>query len=76
MEAGVTKTSRLTSVWRMLKQIKRKMGIYVLQKGSKPMKAEPPALPRWYDVLVIKGAATPKSCLLPVEMRTLTAAGG
>ena len=40
------------------------------------MKAEPPALPRWYDVLVIKGAATPKSCLLPVEMRTLTAAGG
>ena len=40
------------------------------------MKAEPPALPRRDDVLVDIDAATPKPCLLPVEIRTLTAAGG
>ena len=40
------------------------------------MKVEPPALPRWDDVLVDKGAAAPKQCLSPVEMRKLTAAGG
>ena len=39
------------------------------------MNAEPSALPRWDDVLVDKGAAAPKPCLSPVEMRTLTAAG-
>ena len=39
-------------------------------------KAESPALPRMDDVLVDKGAAAPKPCLSPVEMRTLTAAGG
>ena len=37
---------------------------------------EPPALPCRDDVLVNKGAAVPKPCLSPVEMRTLTAAGG
>ena len=35
MEADVTTTLRLTSVWRALKQIKRRMGIAALQKGSK-----------------------------------------
>ena len=40
------------------------------------MKAEPPALPRSDDVLVDIGAASPKPCLSPVEMRTLTATGG
>ena len=40
------------------------------------MKAEPPALPRRDDVLVDIGAAALKPCLSPVEMRTLTAAGG
>ena len=40
------------------------------------MKAEPPVLPRWNDVLVNKGAAAPKPCLSPVEMRTPTVAGG
>ena len=39
------------------------------------IEAEPPALPRSDDVLVEKGAAGPKPCLSPVEMRTLTAAG-
>ena len=39
-------------------------------------KAEPPALPRWGDVLVDKGTAAPKPCLPPMEMRTLTVAGG
>ena len=39
------------------------------------MKAEPPALPRRDDVLVDKGAAVPKPCLSPVEIRTRTAAG-
>ena len=40
-------------------------------------KAEAPALPCRDDVLIdIKGAAAPKPCLSPVEMRTLTAAGG
>ena len=40
------------------------------------MKAEPPTLPHWDGVLVDKGAAAPKPCLSPVEMRTPTAAGG
>ena len=40
------------------------------------LKAEPPALPRRDDVLADKGAATPKPCPSPVEMRILTAAGG
>ena len=40
------------------------------------MKAEPPALPRWDDVLVEKGAAAPKLCVSLAEMRTQTAAGG
>ena len=40
------------------------------------MKAEPPALPCKDDVLVENGAAAPKSCLPPLEMRTTTAAGG
>ena len=37
---------------------------------------EPPALPYRDDAIVDKGAAAPKPCLSPVEMRTLTAAGG
>ena len=36
------------------------------------IKAEPPALSRRNDVLVDKGAAAPKQCVSPVEMRTLT----
>ena len=36
----------------------------------------PLALPRRDDVLVDKGTAVPKSCLSPMEMSTLTAAGG
>ena len=40
------------------------------------MKAEPPDLPRKDDALVVKGAAALKSCLSPVEMRSLTDAGG
>ena len=40
------------------------------------MKVEPPALPCSDDVLVYNGAAGPKSCLSPLEMRTTTAAGG
>ena len=39
------------------------------------MKAEPPVLPRRDGVLVDKGAAAPKPCLSPAEMRTLTTAG-
>ena len=39
------------------------------------MKAEPPALSRSDDILVDIGAAAPKPCLSPVEMRTLTATG-
>ena len=39
------------------------------------VKAEPPALP-CRDDLVKNDAATPTSCLLPLEMRTLTAVGG
>ena len=39
------------------------------------MKAEPLAFPHRDDVLVENGAAAPKSCLSPLEMRTLTAAG-
>ena len=38
--------------------------------------AGPPALPCRDDALVDKGAEVPKLCLSPVEMRTLTAAGG
>ena len=40
------------------------------------VKAEPPALPCRDDILVENGAVAPKSCLSPLEMRTLTAAGG
>ena len=40
------------------------------------MKAETPAPPRRDDVLVDIGAAAPKTCLSPVEMRALIAAGG
>ena len=40
------------------------------------VKAEPPALPCRDDVLVEDGAAAPKSCLLSLEMRSPTAAGG
>ena len=40
------------------------------------MKAESPALPLRDDALADKGAAVRKSCLSPVDMRTLTAAGG
>ena len=39
-------------------------------------KTEPPDLPCREDVLIEDGAATPKSCLPSVEMRTTTAAGG
>ena len=39
-------------------------------------KDKPPTLPCRNDVLVDNGAAAPKSCLSPLEMRTLTAAGG
>ena len=35
-----------------------------------------PALPSRDNALIDKGAAAPKPCLSPVEMRTLTAAGG
>ena len=37
---------------------------------------EPPDLPYREDVLVENGTAAPKSCLLSLEMRTTTAAGG
>ena len=40
------------------------------------VKAEPPALSCRDDVVVENGAAAPKSCLSPLEMRTTTAAGG
>ena len=40
------------------------------------VKADPPALPCRDDVLIEKGAAAPKSCLSPLEMRTTSAAGG
>ena len=40
------------------------------------VKAEPPALPCRNDVLVENGATAPKSCLLSLEMRSPTAAGG
>ena len=40
------------------------------------VKDEPPALPCRDDVLVENGATAPKSCLLPLEMRTPTAFGG
>ena len=40
------------------------------------VKAEAPALPCRDDVLIEDGAAVPKSCLLSLEMRSPTAAGG
>ena len=40
------------------------------------MKAEAPALPRRDDVLIDNGAAAPKSCFSPLEMRTPTVTGG
>ena len=40
------------------------------------MKAEPPTLPCRDDVLVESGAAAPKLCISPLEMRSPTAAGG
>ena len=40
------------------------------------MKAEPPAFPHRNDVMVDIGAAAPKLCLSPMEMRMLTAASG
>ena len=40
------------------------------------VKAEPPALPCRDDVVVENDAAAPKSCILPLEMRTTSAAGG
>ena len=40
------------------------------------VKAESPALPCRDDVLVENGAAAPKLCISPLEMRTTTAAGG
>ena len=40
------------------------------------MEAEPPALPRWDDVLVDKGASAPKPRLSPMEICMLSAAGG
>ena len=42
---------------------------------SSSVKAKPPALPWRDDVLVQDGAAAPKSCLPPLEMRSPTAAG-
>ena len=56
-----------------LLQFKRSMGTSSTSFG---MKAEPSALPCWDEVLVDKGAAAPKPCLSPVEMRTPTATGG
>ena len=40
------------------------------------MKAEPPAPPCRDDVVVENGAAAPKSCISPLEMRITSAAGG
>ena len=40
------------------------------------VQAEPPALSRRDSVLVNNGAATPKACLSPLEMRTPTVSGG
>ena len=40
------------------------------------MKANPPALPSWDDSVVECGSAAFKSCLLSMEMRPSTAAGG
>ena len=40
------------------------------------MKAKPPVLPCRDDVLVENGAAAPKLCLSPFEIRSSTAAGG
>ena len=39
-------------------------------------KADPTALSFRHEVLVENGAAAPKSCLSPLEMRSPTAAGG
>ena len=47
-----------------------------IRSTSFGMKSEPLALSRRDDVLVDRGVAAPRSCLSPVEMRTLTAAGG
>ena len=79
-------TRRLASVRRTLHQIKRTMGIVVLQKvdTDPPMcltsfgddSTKPPAFPCTVDVMVDKGAAAPKLCFLPVEMRTPAATGG
>ena len=44
--------------------------------NSFDVKTEPPALPCRDDVVVENGAAAPKSCLSPLEMRTAAAAGG
>ena len=59
------------------------MGIaFLLAPGPKTtstsfgMKAGPPALPCRGDVVVENRAAAPKSCLLSLEMRSPTAAGG
>ena len=40
------------------------------------VEVEPPDLPCREDVLVEEGATSPKSCLLSLEMRSSTAAGG
>ena len=40
------------------------------------VKAKPPALPCRDDVVVENGAAAPKSCISPLEMRTTTTVGG
>ena len=40
------------------------------------VKAEPPALPCGDDVVAENGAAAPKSCFSPLEMRKISAAGG
>ena len=40
------------------------------------MKAEPPTLPCWDDVVVESGEAASESCLPSLEMHSSTAAGG
>ena len=40
------------------------------------VKTESPALPYGHDIAVENGAAAPKSCLSPLEMRTTTATRG
>ena len=68
-------TPRLASVLRTLQQFKQRVQPGPTSSTSFGMKAEPPALPRWDDVLVDKGAAVPKPCLSLVEMHILTSAG-